>query len=524
MTIRCFLDGDIRTLDPRRPRARALVAKDERIVFLGDTPEALAFAGPGAERIPLGGRLVLPGFIDDHVHFVLGGNQVDGLDLRGCRSPESFRERTRAFLEGHRDGWILGGDWDQEAWGGPLPHRSWLDPFSPDTPVLLQRFDAHMAVANSRALALAGIGPGTPDPAGGRIDRDADGSPTGILRDAAMAMALAAAPEQGEAELDRAVGKALGAALALGVTSVQDISDFAHLEAYRRLDRAGALTCRVYARTPLARFREARAGCEGRVRTGSVKAFADGSLGSNTAWFFDPYLNEPTTGLPMEPMSDGRMREWALEADRMGLQLSIHAIGDRAVDGVLAIFEEVARVNPPWDRRFRIEHAQHVRPGDVRRMAALGVIASAQPYHCVDDGCWAEGRIGRERASTTYAFRSFLEAGVPLCFGSDWTVAPLDPILGVHAAVTRATLDGKRPGGWFPEQRLTVAEAVLAYTLGGAYASFEEHLKGSLAPGKFADLAVLTGDIFSVAPERIPDVRVAMTVVGGEVLYERPAV
>jgi hypothetical protein len=513
-------------MDPARPRARAVVMRDDHLVYVGDEEGALRMAGPDAQRQDLQGRLVLPGFIDNHVHFVLGGTQVDGLDLRSCRTPGEFRERTAAFVAGHHGSWVTGGDWDQEAWEDKaLPRRQWLDPFSPGTPILLQRFDAHMAVANSAALERAGIHRETPDPPGGRIERDLDGTPTGILKDAAMTLVAACMPRPSPLELERVIRNGLAAALAHGVTSVQDISEEAHVELYRKLDREGALTCRIYARLPLEGYRRILGGPmdppEGRVRTGSMKAFADGSLGSGTAWFLDPYGSEATSGLPMETMADGRLRTRALAADRCGLQLSIHAIGDRATHEVLDLFEEIARVNPPWDRRPRLEHAQHMLPEDIRRMAALGVIASVQPYHCIDDGCWAEARIGPERALTTYPFRSFLDAGVPLCFGSDWTVAPLDPLLGIHAAVTRATLDGRNPGGWIPGQRITVEEAVRCYTLAGAYASFEENLKGSLTPGKWADMVVLDHDLFELEPERIPEAKVVMTVLGGEIVYER---
>lgn len=250
-----------------------------------------------------------------------------------------------------------------------------------------------------------------------------------------------------------------------------------------------------------------------------MKAFSDGSLGSNTAWFFDRYLNEDTCGLPMEALSDGRMRAWALEADRKGLQLSIHAIGDRANSAVLDIFEEVVRTNPAWDRRFRIEHAQHLRRDDIARFAALGVIASVQPYHAIDDGVWAESRLGPERVKTTYAFRSMLDAGVHVCFGSDWTVSPLHPLGGIHAAVTRATLDGRNPGGWIPEEKVSVEQAVCCTTINNAYASFEEGLKGSITPGKLADMVVLDRDIFSISPEGIRDAAVQMTIVNGQIVH-----
>ncbi len=523
----CFINARVHTVDPRHPAAEAVVVKDNGIVFVGSTTDARRFAGNGAETIDLGGRLLLPGFIDDHVHFVLGGEAATGLDTRLCTSRDAFVAAIRAHVDTHRGSWIKGGDWDHERWPGrTLPRKEWVDPFSADTPLFLPRFDWHMALVNSAALAAAGITHATPDPAGGKIERDpGTGEPTGIVKDAAMDLVLARIPKPIAAELERRVRDALAVAKKNGVTSIHDIAEEAHIPVYRKLADAGELTCRIFARLPLAGYRNLsgqhithRSG-DAFLRLGSMKAFSDGSLGSNTAWFFERYLNEDTCGLPMEALSDGRMRAWALEADRNGLQLSIHAIGDRANSAVLDIFEEIVRTNPPWDRRFRIEHAQHLRREDIARFAALGVIASVQPYHAIDDGAWAESRIGPERVKTTYAFRSMIDAGVHVCFGSDWTVAPLHPLGGIHAAVTRATLDGKNPGGWVPEEKVSVEQAVRCTTINNAYASFEEGLKGSITPGKLADMVVLDQDIFALPAAEIKDVAVRMTVVDGRVVY-----
>jgi predicted amidohydrolase YtcJ len=257
------------------------------------------------------------------------------------------------------------------------------------------------------------------------------------------------------------------------------------------------------------------------IRIGSLKAFADGSLGSMTALFFDPYDENPNTrGLATDIVQDGRLEKWATEADKAKLQLSIHAIGDSANSLVLSIFERIVQKNPNWDRRFRIEHAQHIHPKDFERFKKLNVIASMQPYHAIDDGRWAEKRIGKERCKSSYAFRTFLDSGVKLCFGSDWNVAPLSPILGIYAAVTRQTLDGKHPEGWFPEQKISVEEAVECYTINNAYAEFAENEKGSISVGKLADFVVLSEDIFKIPPERIKDVSVLMTVLGGRMIYQ----
>jgi hypothetical protein len=524
----CFINGCIHTVDPSLPNAEAVVSRGNTIVFVGSSADARSASGSSATIIDLAGRCVLPGFADDHTHFVQGGMFLQGIDLRSCTSTAAFKERIGAYAAAHRGTWITGGDWDQEKGEVKrLPRREWVDSLTPDTPVFVNRLDGHMALANSAALRLAGITAATRDPDGGMIERDRrTQEPTGILKDMAMELVLHVIPPPTEARLESAVLRALAEARRLGVTSIHDISAPEHIPVFRKLERTGKLSCRIYARLPLAGYRElvqqgirAAHGTQ-RLTLGSMKAFSDGSLGSGTALFFDSYTDEPgNRGLAMDVLTSGKLREWAIDADRNGLQLSIHAIGDRANDMVLSIFEEIVRVNPPWDRRFRIEHAQHVRFGDFARLARLGVIVSAQPYHCVDDGVWAEQRIGPERARTTYAFKSFLDLGVKVCFGSDWTVAPLDPIAGIAAAVTRRTLDGKRPEGWIPEQKVTVEEAVRCYTINNAFASFAEDERGSITPGKLADLVVLDNDPFSVEPSTIGGVRVEMTVMDGEIVF-----
>jgi hypothetical protein len=526
----CFINGTVLTQRRETPRAEAVVTRGNRILFAGDTDDALAAAGPGASVVDLGGRCMLPGFIDGHTHFVQGGMHLQGVNLRACRSVEEFAETLGAYVDGHRGAWITGGDWDQEAWPTRrLPARQTVDPFSADTPIFVQRFDGHMGLANSAALRAAGITASTPDPDGGVIERDpATGEPTGILKDAAIPLVTNLVPPPSAAAIRNAVRLALREAARNGVTSIHDITLPEQLPVFEAMAADGELTVHVYSRLPIALHRElidrgVTAGAEGgRVSLGSLKAFSDGSLGSDTAWFFEPYShNSSLTGLAMDVVTSGELRARALEADRHRLQLSVHAIGDRANDAVLRIFEEIVRTNPPWDRRFRIEHAQHVRPGDFARFASLGVVVSAQPYHCIDDGVWAEGRIGADRARTSYAFRSFVDAGVRLCFGSDWTVAPLEPIGGIYAAVTRSTLDGTRPGGWVPEQRLTVEQALRCYTVEGAYAAFEERLRGSITPGKIADLVVLSRDPTAVQPQELPDIAVDMTIADGQTVYSR---
>jgi hypothetical protein len=423
---------------------------------------------------------------------------------------------------------VTDGDWDHEAWEvKQLPCKEWIDEFSVDTPVFVQRFDGHMALANSAALRQAGITALTPDPNGGTIERDAaTGEPTGILKDMAMHIVASVVPRPSADELEQAALKGLEEARRNGITSAHDISQWEHYPVYEKLEKDGRLTCRLFCRLPIDGYRQfVEAGVRPphgseRLSRGSLKAFTDGSLGSDTAWFFDPYANNPAnTGLAMEIVTSGKLREWALDADLHGLQLSIHAIGDRANATILDLFEEIERVNPRWDRRFRIEHAQHVRPDDLKRFARLDVVVSAQPYHTVDDGVWAEQRIGAERCRQTYAFKSFLNNGVRVCFGSDWTVAPLKALLGIQAAVTRQTLDGKNPGGWFPAEKLTIEEAIRCYTINNAYAEFREFDKGSIEKGKLADFVVLDRNILAIPAGEIGTTNVVMTVLDGEVVY-----
>ncbi|CAG0932622.1 partial N-substituted formamide deformylase, partial [Planctomycetaceae bacterium] len=319
----CFINARVHTVDPRRPWAEAVVVRDRHIVFVGSTAGARRFAGSDAEMIDLGGRLLLPGFIDNHVHFVLGGEAATGLDTRACASRAEFVAALRVFVDAHRGSWVKGGDWDHEHWvERTLPRREWVDPFSQDTPLFLPRFDWHMALVNSAALAAAGITRATPDPVGGKIERDpTTGEPTGIVKDAAMDLVLACIPKPTPAVIERRVRDALAVARKNGVTSIHDIAEQPHIPVYRKLADAGELTCRIFARLPLAGYRAladqkiTHHRGDAFLRLGSMKAFSDGSLGSNTAWFFDRYLNEDTCGLPMEALSDGRMRAWAIEAD-----------------------------------------------------------------------------------------------------------------------------------------------------------------------------------------------------------------
>lgn len=521
------------TVDKARPTAQAVAVLGERLVAVGSNADVEAWRGSATRIIDAGGRLLLPGFNDAHVHFMDGGLQLDSVQLNDTTSAQEFARRIQEQVKRTPQGqWIRGGDWDETKWTPPqLPSKELIDPLTPDTPVFVNRYDGHMSLANSVALRLAGITAQTPDPPGGVIVRDAQGNPTGALKDAAMDYVYKVIQPLTHEQRLQAAKRALAHASSLGVTSVQHMNpEYDDIAVYSELLRRRELTTRIYA-APLipqvedqAKLGVGRAFGGSYLRIGALKGYADGSLGSATAYFFEPFSDQPNNhGLlsdAMQPLS--LMRDRMMRADAAGLQLCTHAIGDQGISIILDLYDEIIKAHGPADRRFRIEHAQHMAAKDFDRFAKLRVIASVQPYHAIDDGRWAEGRIGHDRASRTYAFRTLLDHGVRLALGTDWNVAPLNPMLTVYAAVTRATLDGKNPAGWFPEQKLTVAETIEAYTIGSAYAEFQEKEKGSITTGKLADMVLLSEDIFSIPPERIREVKVLKTIVGGRVVWDPP--
>ncbi len=524
-----YTNARIWTGNPAQPWAEALAVGGEAVLDVGPAARVEALAGAATRRVDLAGRLVVPGFIDNHTHFLAGGFQLASVDLRDADTPEAFARRLGAFAATLPEGrWITGGDWDHERWGGALPRRDWIDSLTAGHPVFVSRLDGHMALANSAALERAGVTAATPDPDGGAIVRDpATGEPTGVLKDEAMALVRRVLPDPPEAELDEALERAMAHALAHGVTQVHDMGSlggWTDLAVYRRAREAGRLRLRLYAFVPLGTWprladyvRENGRG-DGWLRWGGLKGFVDGSLGSTTAWFYAPYDDAPeTAGLLVTDTT--ALRQYILQADAAGLHLAVHAIGDRANDWLLERYAEAVARNGPRDRRFRIEHAQHLAPAAIERFARQGVLPSMQPYHAIDDGRWAEKRIGPVRIQTTYAFRALLDAGARLSFGSDWTVAPISPLEGIYAAVTRRTLDGANPGGWVPQQKIGVEEALRAYTAANAYAGFQEARLGTLEPGKWADFVVLSGNLFALDPVEIETIRVLRTIVGGVEQY-----
>ena len=519
------------TNDPARPEATGLLIVDGRVEAVG-TEAAPVDAPAGAMRIDLGGRRVVPGFNDAHTHFFDGAFAVLSPDLLSSDTPEELVRRLEAFAATQPPGrWIvLPAAWDHERWPGhPLPSRQLIDPATPRNPVWMVRPDGHIGLANSLALEAAGVDRDTPDPAGGRIDRDAAGEPTGIVRDAS-GLVTRAIPPATEAEYREALDAGLAHAARLGVTTLQDMCydpgeiEVRLLEEYAR---EGKLTARFTCQGWLGSWEEESRG--GRktgdgdewVRVGGLKSFADGGLGASTAYFFEPYEGEAEYRgyLDAMMMPPDTFRARAAGADRAGFQLVTHAIGDAAISMVLDEYARIAAATPERDRRWRIEHAQHMAAADFARMASLGVIASVQPYHAIDDGRWAERKIGPERAKTTYAFRSFLDAGVPLAIGTDWPVAPLDPMRSIYAAVTRETLEGAHPGGWVPEEKIGLDEAFAAYASGSSYADGTESWKGRLAPGFAADLVVLSEDPWAIPAEDLAEVEAVLTMVGGKVVY-----
>jgi len=525
------INAAVHTMDPAHPTAGAVAILGNRIAAVGSTQEIRGLAAPGTRVIDAGGKLVLPGFNDAHVHFLMGGFSLANVDLRDAQSPQEVARRLGDYARKVPKGrWILGGDWDHESWpGAPLPTKEMIDAATPDHPVWINRLDGHMALANSLALKLAGVTRETKDPPGGVIVRDAKtGEPTGVLKDAAEELVDRAVPAKTFEEKHIAACAATEHAAQVGVTSLTDMSAGEDVGLYQYMLEHGELKTRIYAIRSIVSWETlAKTGVRAAfgsdmLRIGGLKGFADGSLGSSTALFFEPYSDTPNTrGLLFDQMlPEGIMLKRVEGADKLGLQIMIHAIGDEANKRILDIYQQAADKNGPRDRRFRIEHAQHLRASEIPRFGKQNVVASMQPYHAADDGRWCDKRIGPERSKGTYAFRSLLESGAVLAFGSDWTVAPLNPMEGLKAAVTRQTLDGKHPNGWHPEQKLTLDEAIRAFTVGSAYAEFAENVKGTIAPGKLADLVMLDRDLYAVPPTEIDQARVLLTVMDGRIMHE----
>jgi predicted amidohydrolase YtcJ len=520
-----YVNARIWTGIPGAPLESAIGIAGSHIVAVGeDRVRSLIGrkSGNHTRVVDLQGAFVVPGLIDAHTHFLLAAATLVPPDLRQARTREEFTRRIGEAAGQQPPGqWLRGGNWDAELWGGELPTRQWVDAVTPQTPIALARLDQHMWLVNSLGLRLAGVDRNTPEPAGGRIVRGADGEPTGIIIDAAQDLVHRAIPPPTHAAVEKMLRVGIEHGLSNGVTQAHSMGlDWDTHEALLRLREKGETDMRFISYVPLSDWEKMAAIVhrEGYgddwVRWGGMKGLTDGSLGSRTALFYRPYDDAPgTRGIRVNTLE--HLREWIGQADRNNLPVSIHAIGDEANDNVLDIFQEVAAANGPRDRRFRIEHAQHLTPAAIPRFGRQQVIPSVQPYHAIDDGRWAVQRVGAERLKGTYAFKSLWDSAARVCFGSDWPVAPFAPLTGIAAAVLRQTIDGANPGGWLPEQRLTVEQSLVAYTTHNAYAGFQEDRLGRLSPGYIADLVVIDQDLLHIDRQTITKSKVLRTVVGG---------
>ncbi len=524
-----LINGKIWTVSPAMPWAQAVAIRGNQIVRVGKTNELKKLAGPSTEIIDLAEKFAIPGFNDAHVHFRNGGASLLGIQLRGAKNETEFAERIQEKAWTLSPGaWITGGEWDHEAWPSQkLPTKDLIDPVTSETPVLVDRLDGHVSLANSLALKMAGINKKTKDPQGGKIDRNsATGEPTGILWDEAIGLVGRIIPALRKGEIQQQLEAALQHALELGVTSIQDNSSAMDLAIYQELMASGKLTVRVngwrawevsenYENIGIkAMFGNSM------IQVGTMKVFADGSMGAGSALFFEPYADEPaTSGIPMYPEAD--LYQLIEKVDGRGLQIATHAIGDKANHWVLNAYEKAIQKSGRRDARHRIEHAQVVTDTDLPRFAQLGVIASIQPSHCIDDMRWAEKRIGKERCTDSYRFKSFVDAGAKLAFGTDWPVEPLNPLLGLYAAVTREYPEGGPAGGWQPNEKISMEQAIEFYTLGSAYAEFMETKKGTIEPGKLADIIVLSNNLLEIPPQKILETQILMTIFDGKVICKR---
>jgi len=521
-----IVNARVWTGDAKKPWADAVAVDGAHIAAVGSSAEIRKLAGAKARLIDAHGAMVVPGFTDAHVHFIDGGYALQSVKLRDAKTKAEFIQRIAAYAKTIPAGqWILNGDWDHENWGGELPTRQWIDSVTPNNPVWINRLDGHMHLANTAALNAARVTRDVKDVAGGTIVRDASGEPTGIFKDNAMSVVWRVVPEPSATMNDGALREAMKYVNEQGVTAVHNMGSWGDLATFERAHKAGTLTTRIYAAVPLSSWKrladtvKARGLGDDWVRIGGLKGFVDGSIGSHTAAMLEPFTDAPNDrGLMVN--TEDNLYVWTKNADLAGLQVIVHAIGDRAIRTQLDIFERVARENGPRDRRFRIEHAQHIAPADMPRFGQLGVIPSMQPYHAIDDGRWVDKVIGPERAKGTYAFKSLLDTKATLAFGSDWFVAPPTPLMGIYAAVTRRTLDETRPTGWVPEQKISVEDALRAYTAGAAYAGYADDTRGVIRKGMLADLTMIDRDLTRIAPETIRDAKIVRTIVNGKVVYE----
>jgi len=447
------------------------------------------------------------------------------IDLHSANSKNQFMKQFNSYTKKINTGeWITGGNWDHENWGGLLPDRNWIDPYTKKNPVLVSRVDGHMALANSVALEISGITKETPDPVGGVIGRDPKtGIPTGILKDNAIRLVSISIPENSEEKKKRILNTAMKHAASVGITQIHDMCSWEDLETFKK--NKNDLTLRVYAIPwytnweKLIELIDKEGAGDDILRWNGIKGMVDGSLGSRTAWMHHPYLDDRNTSGFLIIDDTLGFKTMMNAIDKNGIQLAVHAIGDRANDWIIDMFEALKKKNGLRDRRTRIEHAQHLTESAIDKIIKSGIIPSMQPYGCIDDTRWMHKRIDHSLMSRSYIFKTFLDNGVNLTFGSDWDVTPLNPLEGIYAAVTRSTLDDSKPEGWFPDQKITVEDAIICYTKNNAYAGFQEDKLGTIEKGKYADFVVLSDDITKIDTENILDTYVLRTVVNAEDIY-----
>lgn len=524
-----LINGVIYTGDVARPRVEAVAARGEIIVGTGTTADIRKWIGPKTRVVDLKGGFAMPGFNDAHLHLGSAAQAKLSVDLEGAQSLAEFQRRIRERVAQAKPGeWIRGQGWDHTLWSpAKFPTRQDLDAVSADHPMLLTHISGHVAVANSRALEMAGITSTTPNPPGGEIERDAHGQPDGMLKESpAIGLVSKKIPAITAAQRRQGIELALADAAAHGVTSMQDNSAWEDFLTYRELKKEGKLTTRITEwlpfDLPLARLEEMRregGTADTWLKTGALKGFMDGALGTTTAALLAPYSDDASSSGILES-HPGDLAQMCIERDKAGFQINFHAIGDRGNRVALDAFAAVVAANGARDRRDRIEHAQIVAPDDFARFASLHVIASMQPSHQTTDMRWAEKRLGPERIKGAYAWRTMLNDGVRLAFGTDWPVEVINPMRGLHACVTRQLPDGTPPGGWQPQEKISMDECIAAYTTGSAYAEFEEGKKGQLVAGQYADIILLSGDVTKIPPAELFGVHVLKTIVGGRTVYD----
>ncbi|MDP2524534.1 amidohydrolase [Maribacter dokdonensis] len=518
-----IVNANIWTGNENQAKAESMAILGDSIIAIGTSTSLEGYKSKTTQVLDMKGKFITPGFIDCHVHLLMGGNALLSVELRDADSQDEFVKRIAEHSKSLPSGaWILEGNWDHTLWGGTLPNKEWIDEFTTDNPVALYRLDGHMILANTAALKIAGINKDTPNVEGGEFVKDDKGNLTGILKGHAMTPVLEKIPMPTESEKIKSIKAAQTYLLSNGVTSVHDVDSLGTYTSAKNLKDNGELSVRIYSVDPLNNwYKRTNTDRESDkwLKVGGLKGFVDGSLGSHTAAFREPYTDKPEdSGYFINDEED--LYKWILKADEEGQQVMVHGIGDKAIHSVLNIYERIIEKNGKKDRRLRIEHAQHLAPDDISRFAELGVIVSVQPYHAIDDGRWAEELIGSERIKTTYAFKSLLDAQAKIVFGSDWPVAPATPLDGIYAAVTRRTLNDKNPEGWVPEQKITVEQALTAYTKNAAYASFEDDIKGTLEIGKLADFVVFDEDITKADPITIRDIKILATYVSGKKVFD----